>query len=119
MMRVENIFMHPTSSVTKDFLNHLTPSENDSVKNLVRWSDDGGKYILRFPNQKTDLPILSQTAKLFDIEYNIRAGGIQKLQESKVGSMLIDFIGSEAEIQKALDYLTNNGVEVEKNESDN
>lgn len=116
---VENIFMHPTSSVTKDFLNHLTPSENDSVKNLVRWSDDGGKYILRFPNQKTDLPILSQTAKLFDIEYNIRAGGIQKLQESKVGSMLIDFIGSEAEIQKALDYLTNNGVEVEKNESDN
>ena len=117
---VKEIFMNPKSPVTKDFINHLAPEE-EAVKgdNIVRWSNDGGNYYLRFYGDKTDMPLLSQTAKKFDIEYNIRAGGIQSVQGDKVGAMLIDFIGDEAEIQKAIEFLRENGVGVEKNESDN
>ncbi|MBR0486654.1 MAG: methionine ABC transporter ATP-binding protein [Treponema sp.] len=117
---VKEIFMNPKSPVTKDFINHLAPEE-EAVKgdNIVRWSNDGGNYSLRFYGDKTDMPLLSQTAKKFDIEYNIRAGGIQSVQGDKVGAMLIDFIGDEAEIQKAIEFLRENGVGVEKNESDN
>lgn len=117
---VKEIFMNPKSPVTKDFINHLAPEE-ETVKgdNIVRWSNDGGNYYLRFYGDKTDMPLLSQTAKKFDIEYNIRAGGIQSVQGDKVGAMLIDFIGDEAEIQKAIEFLRENGVGVEKNESDN
>ena len=117
---VKEIFMNPKSPVTKDFINHLAPEEEaEKGDNIVRWSNDGGNYSLRFYGDKTDMPLLSQTAKKFDIEYNIRAGGIQSVQGDKVGAMLIDFIGDEAEIQKAIEFLRENGVGVEKNESDN
>ena len=117
---VKEIFMNPKSPVTKDFINHLAPEEEtEKGDNIVRWSNDGGNYYLRFYGDKTDMPLLSRTAKKFDIEYNIRAGGIQSVQGDKVGAMLIDFIGDEAEIQKAIEFLRENGVGVEKNESDN
>ncbi|MCR5172057.1 MAG: methionine ABC transporter ATP-binding protein [Treponema sp.] len=117
---VKEIFMNPKSPVTKDFLNHLAPEEDaKEAEKIVRWSNDGGNYYLRFYGDKTDMPLLSQTAKKFDIEYNIRAGGIQSVQGDKVGAMLIDFIGDEAEIQRAIEFLKENGVGVEKNESDN
>lgn len=117
---VKEIFMNPKSPVTKDFINHLAPEEEaEKGDNIVRWSNDGGNYYLRFYGDKTDMPLLSRTAKKFDIEYNIRAGGIQSVQGDKVGAMLIDFIGDESEIQKAIEFLRENGVGVEKNESDN
>lgn len=117
---VKEIFMNPKSPVTKDFINHLAPEEEaEKGDNIVRWSNDGGNYYLRFYGDKTDMPLLSRTAKKFDIEYNIRAGGIQSVQGDKVGAMLIDFIGDEVEIQKAIEFLRENGVGVEKNESDN
>lgn len=112
---VEDIFMHPKTEVTKDFLKHLTAQEEtDNENGFVRWSNDGGAYTLRFHDQKTDAPILSQMAKQINVEYNIRAGGIQSLQGKRVGTMLIDFIGENEEIQKAVSFLKENGVEVEK-----
>ena len=94
--------------------------DEDSDENgFVRWSRDGGKFILSFHDEKTDAPVLSQMAKKFNIEYNIRAGGIQSLQGKKVGKMLIDFIGDENEIQNAIKFLNENGVEVEKDADNN
>ena len=117
---VEEIFMHPATEITKDFINHISTMDEDSDENgFVRWSRDGGKFILSFHDEKTDAPVLSQMAKKFNIEYNIRAGGIQSLQGKKVGKMLIDFIGDENEIQNAIKFLNENGVEVEKDADNN
>lgn len=113
--RVEDIFMHPKTPVTKDFIARISNMEEIENENgFVRWSADGGNYTLRFPGDKTDAPLLSQLAKKFDVEYNVRAGGIQSVQDKKVGTMLVDFIGSSQEINKAISFLRDNGVEVEK-----
>lgn len=118
--RVEDIFLHPRTEVTKDFLANISNmAQQESENGFVRWSKDGGKYTLHFNNEKTDEPILSQMAKKFDVEYNVRAGGIQSLQGKKVGTMLIDFIGDEKEIKNAISFLNENGVEVEKDGNDN
>ena len=83
---VDDIFIHPKSEVTKDFLANI--SQNQKADNqFVRWSKNGGKYILRFTGHLTGEPILSQMAKKFDVEFNIRAGGIQALPENKVGTL--------------------------------
>lgn len=109
---VDDIFIHPKSEVTKDFLANI--SQNQKADNqFVRWSKNGGKYILRFTGHLTGEPILSQMAKKFDVEFNIRAGGIQALPENKVGTLVTDILGTNEEIQKAISYLNEQGVIVE------
>lgn len=109
---VDDIFIHPKSEVTKDFLANI--SQNQKADNqFVRWSKNGGKYILRFTGHLTGEPILSQMAKKFDVEFNIRAGGIQSLPENKVGTLVTDILGTNDEIQKAISYLNEQGVIVE------
>lgn len=115
---VLDIFTHPKSSVTKDFLSHISVSseEASSSEEFVRWSNDGGIYILRFENTLTGEPILSRLAQELSMDFNIRAGGIQHLNEFDVGTMLVDFYGSDEKINEAISYLEKNGVIVEKEE---
>jgi D-methionine transport system ATP-binding protein len=126
---VLDIFTHPKSSVTKDFLSHLSSESQDemsSSKNdnsdvqsekFVRWSNDGGAYILRFKDNLTGEPILSRLAQDLAMDFNIRAGGIQHLNDFEVGTMLVDFYGDEEKITDAIKYLENHGVIVEKDDS--
>lgn len=116
--KVSQIFTHPKSSVTKDFLSHISVSseEASSSEEFVRWSNDGGIYILRFENTLTGEPILSRLAQELSMDFNIRAGGIQHLNEFEVGTMLVDFYGSDEKINEAISYLEKNGVIVEKEE---
>ncbi len=109
---VKEIFSRPKSSVTREFISRILP--NSDGENLVRWSEDGGEYVLHFTGEKTGEPVLSGLAKKFGVTFNIRAGGIQKLPSDKVGTMLIDFSGEKNEIKKALDFLESQGIGVEK-----
>ncbi len=109
---VVDIFAHPQSAVTKDFLSHLTtPSEE---KKVVRWSADGGAYILRFIGSKTGEPVLSTMAKKFDVDFNIRAGGVETVAGKDVGVLVTDISGADVDVMKAVAFLTENGVNVER-----
>ncbi|MCQ2981320.1 MAG: methionine ABC transporter ATP-binding protein [Treponemataceae bacterium] len=109
---VVDIFAHPQSAVTKDFLSHLTtPSEE---KKVVRWSADGGAYILRFIGSKTGEPVLSTMAKKFDVDFNIRAGGVETVAGKDVGVLVTDISGADVDVMKAVSFLTENGVNVER-----
>ena len=126
---VLDIFTHPKSSVTKDFLSHLSSESQDEISSskndnsdvqsekFVRWSNDGGAYILRFKDNLTGEPILSRLAQELSMDFNIRAGGIQHLNDFEVGTMLVDFYGDEEKITDAIKYLENHGVIVEKDDS--
>lgn len=111
--KVSDIFSHPKSEVTKDFLSHLSVSEQEKTTELMRWSDDGGEYVLRFVGEKTSEPVLSRLSKNFNVEYNIRAAGVQRLPENDIGTMIIDITGEKPEVASALEYLKNQGVIVE------
>jgi len=115
---VSDIFTHPKSEVTKDFLSHLTQTseqntDNSSQENIIHWSKKGGKYTLRFVGDKTDEPVLSELAHQFNVQFNIHGAGIQQVQNNKIGTLKIDISGESQEVAKALDYLTTQGVLVE------
>lgn len=99
--KTQTLFSHPQSPVTKDFLQRLPFSDT----NISRWSNEGGKYVLHFKDNLTDEPVMSRLAKRFDVELNIRAGGVQKVGLEKIGTMLVDMKGSDVEVKKALEYL--------------
>lgn len=113
--KVSEIFSAPKSPVTKDFLSHLAPeTSGKDAEEFACWSKEGGEYALYFEGKKTGEPVLSRLAKNFDVEFNIRAGGISHLAEGEVGKMLVDFIGPKEEIEKTVAYLKENGVRVEE-----
>ncbi len=107
---VNDIFLNPKSPVTKDFISHI--SSNQKKDDIVRWSNEGGQYELSFPSDQQGAPVLSQLAKKFDVEFNIRAAGVQHLTDGDVGKMIVDFSGSQ--INDALEYLNQQKIIVEK-----
>ncbi|WP_191014672.1 methionine ABC transporter ATP-binding protein [Treponema zioleckii] len=115
---VENIFMNPRSEITKDFLANISVQKIPESDSVVQWSSTAGKYVLHFNGSLTDAPVLSRLAKEFDVEINVRAGGIQSIQGKKVGTMHIDMLGADMEIKKAVAYLKTNGIVVETLEAD-
>jgi D-methionine transport system ATP-binding protein len=109
---VKELFAHPRTQVTKDFLSHLpVSSESES---MVRWSHDGGEYELRFVGQLTGEPVLSRLSRQFKVEFNIRAGGIQHLSDDDVGTLITDISGDPEEVDRALAYLRGQGIIVEQ-----
>lgn len=107
---VNDIFLNPQSPVTKDFLSNISVKQSE----IIRWSDEGGAYELGFPSNMQSAPVLSQLAKKFDIEFNIRAAGVQNLTEGSVGKMIVDFEGDSEEIGKAIEHLISQGLIVNK-----
>ncbi len=113
MGSVNDIFMNPTHPVTKEFLSHITANTAAS-QSFVRWSNEGGEYELGFPTDLQGEPVLSRLAKEIDVEFNIRAAGVQKLTDSSVGRMIIDFTGSKENIEAAVNCLEKQGILVKK-----
>ncbi len=110
---VNDIFLNPKSPVTRDFISHIGKDQKDvNGSNIVRWSSEGGEYELSFPSDKQGAPVLSNIAKKFDVEFNIRAAGVQHLTNGTIGKMIVDFTGFE--ISEALEYLRSQNIIVEK-----
>lgn len=112
---VSDIFAHPQSDVTKDFLSNLT-----NVKtSMVRWSEDGGHYTLRFRGNKTGEPIISKVTKEVGAVFNIRAAGVQRVNDEEIGVMVTD-IGPDKDIaKKSVELLRELGVIVEETKEAN
>ena len=106
---VTDVFAQPKSEVTKDFLSSLT----NVRESIVRWSTEGGHYILRFRGSTTDDPIISNVSNETKAVFNIRAAGVQTVEGEDMGVMVCD-IGPQEVKEKALLALRKAGVLVEE-----
>jgi D-methionine transport system ATP-binding protein len=111
--KVVDLFSNPQTTVTKEFLSNLV-DESSQVDDIVRWSE-GGLYTLRFKGVHTDEPVLSKIVKEFNVEFNIRGGGVQNVENLHIGTLLCDISGEKEEIIKAITRLRDNGIVVEEN----
>lgn len=109
--KVVDIFSSPKTSVTKDFLAHL--SNEVSPSEIVRWSA-GGLYTLRFKGVHTDEPILSTITRELGVEFNIRAGGVQNVDNIHIGTLICDISGEKDIVKKAITRLRDSGIIVEE-----
>lgn len=115
--KVLDVFAAPASATTKDFLANLAPLvEQEEAKrdDMVRWSDEGGRFTLRFRGDLTGEPVLSRIQKKYDVEINIRAGGVQRVSGEDVGTLICDIIGEPDEVDKAVSALQLSGILVEE-----
>ena len=110
---VSDIFSNPQSDVTKDFLSNLT-----NVKtSIVRWSEEKGHYTLRFRGGTTGDPIISEVSMKLGAIFNIRAAGVQHVNDEDMGMMIADIGPDEETAKKAVEYLNSRGVSVKEEKS--
>lgn len=107
---VNDIFAHPKSAVTKDFLSNLT----NVKESIVKLSDITGHYTLRFSSSTTSEPIISRVTKETGALFNIVAAGVQYIEDKKYGVMVLDIGPDEETERKAVEMLRRNGVTVER-----
>ena len=108
---VENLFREPKTKTAQAFINSMQTNVEEEIINP---EDFTGKIIrLSFLEDSAKKPIVSKVIRNFDIDVNILSGNINKLQESSVGHLILELIGEEAEINKALSFLENENVHVE------
>jgi D-methionine transport system ATP-binding protein len=115
--KVADVFATPKSETTREFLANLAPnseSEESKYRDLVRWSTEGGRYTLRFRGNLTGEPVLSRIQKNYEVEFNIRAGGVQSVSNEDVGTLICDIIGETDEVDKAVAALKLSGIIVEE-----
>ena len=82
------------------------------------WLDSGinvmyaRMYVLRFPKENIDQPIICNLVKEYDIEFNILKADILLQQE---GLMVLELMGQhKANVEKGIKYLRDVGVKVER-----
>jgi len=67
-------------------------------------------YLLRFPKEITDQPIICQLAKQYDTEFNILKATILPQHQ---GVMVLELKGHKSNVNKGLKFLKGLGVKVE------
>ena len=68
-------------------------------------------FVLKFPKENIDQPIICKLVKEHDVEFNILKADINMQQE---GLLVLELTGHKANVEKGLRYLKSVGVQVEK-----
>ena len=110
---VKELFAHPKTDVSKDFLSHLTTVDADK-NSIVYWSNVPGRFILRFRDGKADSPIISELAMKYGVVFNIRGGGIQHVGGENFGTLICDIVGEGDLVEKAIEEMKGQGIVVEE-----
>lgn len=108
---VEDVFINPKNSVTKELISFLPPISSDEIINTLK--DGSNIYKVTFNHNNALSPIISGAIKNFDIDINILSGSIEAINTGEIGYLVLKFIGEEYIIKDCIDWLILNGVRVE------
>lgn len=112
---VLDVFKHPKQPITKRFVKQVTePDEtNEVVSNLLELYPKGKVIQLSFVGEAAEQPLITHLIRQFSIEVNILQGKISQTQSGSYGSLFIHLDGDERELNRALEFINNQHVEVE------
>lgn len=108
---VENLFKNPKTKTAATFINTVP---TDIEEEIINPNNFKGTIIrLSYLGDTSNRPIVSKVIRNFKVDVNILSGNINKLHETKVGHLILELIGDDQEINKALRFLNDENVHVE------
>lgn len=108
---VENLFKNPKTKTAATFINTVP---TDIEEEIINPNNFKGTIIrLSYLGDTSNRPIVSKVIRNFKVDVNILSGNINKLHETKVGHLILELIGDDQEINKALGFLNDENVHVE------
>lgn len=103
---VHEMFLQPKEQRTRQMI--LGMNRSPAAEPVS--SNGHAVYRLGFEKNTAERPIISSAIKQFDVDVNILAGTIHQVQADQIGTLYVEILGEETNIQKTLLYLTKNGI---------
>ncbi|MDR7343127.1 D-methionine transport system ATP-binding protein [Pantoea alhagi] len=114
---VSEVFSHPKTPLAQQFIQstlHLDIPEDYQQRLLAQPVANSVPLLrLEFTGQSVDAPLLSETARRFNVNNNIISAQMDYAGGVKFGIMLTEMHGSEQETKGAIAYLQQHHVKVE------
>jgi len=115
---VSEVFSHPKTPLAQQFIQstlHLDVPEDYSVRlrPAPETADSVPLLRLEFTGQSVDAPLLSETARRFNVNNNIISAQMDYAGGVKFGIMLAEMHGSQQDTKAAVAYLQEHHVKVE------
>ncbi|WP_369434577.1 methionine ABC transporter ATP-binding protein MetN [Psychromonas sp. MME1] len=114
---VGDIFAHPKSALARDFIRStldLSIPIDYSERLLAARTENSYPLVrLEFTGASVDAPLISQVARLFNIDISILSSNMDYVGGVKFGLMLAEFFGTEEDADKAIAFLKEHNIEIE------
>lgn len=111
------IFSKPEQPLTKDFIR--TATHVDQALDTILGSSSFSKLEenewlveLSYVGNQTSEPLIAELYSQFQITTNILYGNVEFIQDTPLGSLIVNLSGTLEQRQKAFEYMTNKGVYV-------
>ncbi|MDM5337019.1 methionine ABC transporter ATP-binding protein [Fictibacillus enclensis] len=111
---VFEVFSRPKTETARRFVSSVLQDElPDSLKTILRNQDKNHQvFRIVFTGASTGQPLLSQIAKKFDVDVSVLYGHVTELQDVPFGNLVVQLIGDELEIRRAVFFAGQGDVEV-------
>ncbi len=116
--RVIDVFLQPRHEVTRALLGdviaqELPPALKARVAERLK-TGNGHLLRLAFSGTGVDQPVLSETIRRFELDFNILHGQIDEIQGQAFGSLAVLASGDPVKVAQAVTWLREQGVVVEE-----
>ncbi|KAF6583090.1 methionine ABC transporter ATP-binding protein [Paenibacillus polymyxa] len=103
---VFDVFANPQTKTTKNFIRSVLNDQlSPKLLDKIREHHVGRLYRLVFRDGATSEPVLSRATRKYNLDYNIVYGSINELQGALFGSLIVELIGAEDEVNKVVEEL--------------
>lgn len=111
------LFTNPQSNIGKDLVKatsrlSIPPAVKDLLKATATHSS-GTILRIAYHGESASEPIISYLIQQYQIIINILQGYIETIQQKIVGVMIVEIIGNKENVEKSIDFLERNGLNVE------
>ncbi|HZK87206.1 MAG TPA: methionine ABC transporter ATP-binding protein [Syntrophomonas sp.] len=114
---VLSIFSSPGTPTSKSFINTIINKEIPEEllhRSSINDANLASKLIrASFIGSSAGEPVISGLVKKYDIKANILYGNIDRIKDTPFGNLTLELIGNPDLMDQALDYLRDNGLEIE------
>lgn len=114
---VSEIFSHPRTELTRQFIaSSLHFSIPLEYEKRLRPFPEEGKYPLvklEFTGESTQLPVFSESSRLFGVDNHIVSAQLDYAGGVKFGILLVEISGASGAVQKTIDYYITHQIKAE------
>lgn len=107
---VENVFLHPQTTVTQDFI--IDKTEQDQLKKYLERNPEKADllYQLSYIGTETFEPHISQIIKSSNIDLSILSGSISYIRDIPYGQLIVALSGEPKETLQAITLFNARGI---------
>ncbi|QSQ93765.1 methionine ABC transporter ATP-binding protein [Acinetobacter indicus] len=110
-----DIFSQPQHPTTKNFIQTVLQQQLPvNILNNLENQNQHSIYCLKFLGKSAQETVIQAVIKQFDLSLNILFANMTEINGAVIGQMFIQLLGDSAQITAAMQYLRDNGVQIDQ-----